>query len=72
MRIFNNRGAFEAIALVSDAVRPGVIMSHKGYWPKLLKSRTNANVTVAERDADMGQGAVYHDNRVQVERVDQQ
>jgi hypothetical protein len=25
--------------------------------------------TVDERDSDMGGGAVYHDNRVQVERI---
>jgi hypothetical protein len=24
------------------------------------------NVTVAERDSDMGSGAVYHDNRVRI------
>ena len=29
----------------------------------------NANATVAERDADMGRGAVFHDNRVEVERA---
>ena len=27
------------------------------------------NATVDERDADMGGGAVFHDNRVQVERL---
>jgi hypothetical protein len=27
------------------------------------------NATVADRDADMGTGAVYHDNRVQVDKV---
>jgi hypothetical protein len=26
----------------------------------------NANATVAERDSDMGGGAVFHDNRVEV------
>ena len=66
-RIFNARGEFHAVVAVSDAVRPGVAISPKGYWLKLNRDRANANVTVAERDSDMG-GAVYHDNRVEVEK----
>ncbi|CAG0941210.1 thiosulfate reductase / polysulfide reductase chain A [Anaerolineae bacterium] len=66
-RIFNARGEFHAVVAVSDAVRPGVAISPKGYWHKLNRDRANANVTVAERDSDMG-GAVYHDNRVEVEK----
>ena len=30
----------------------------------------NANATVEERDADMGRGAVFHDNRVEVEALE--
>ncbi|MBI5565302.1 MAG: molybdopterin-dependent oxidoreductase [Chloroflexi bacterium] len=66
VRIYNDRGEFQAVVEVSEAVRPGVAMSPKGYWPKLNSQPTNANATVAERDSDMG-GAVYHDNRVEVE-----
>jgi len=29
--------------------------------------RSNVNVTVDERDTDMGGGAVFHDNRVNIE-----
>jgi hypothetical protein len=50
---------------VSDVVRPGVVASTKGYWSKLLGG-ANINATVDERDSDMGHGAVYHDNRVEV------
>lgn len=66
-RIFNARGEFHAVVAVSDTVRPGVALSPKGYWLKLNRQHANANITVAERDSDMG-GAVYHDNRVEVER----
>lgn len=68
-RIFNDRGEFQALVEVSDVVRPGVAMSPKGYWPKLTGRRSNANTTVEERDADMGQGAVYHDNCVEVAAI---
>ena len=68
-RIFNDRGSFEAEIVVSDDVQPGVAASTKGYWPKLMGENANLNLTVAERDSDLGGGAVFHDNRVEVERL---
>ena len=64
--VFNPRGAFEARAEVSDRVRPGVIASTKGRWLKNVRGHATVNATVDERDADMGRGAVFHDNRVEV------
>jgi anaerobic selenocysteine-containing dehydrogenase len=69
IRIFNDRGSFEAAVRVSDVVRPGVAATTKGHWSKLTGG-AGVNTTVAERDADMGRGAVYHDNRVQIEAAD--
>ena len=66
-RIFNDRGSFEAEIAVSDAARPGVAAGIKGYWPKIVGEKANLNLTVAERDSDMAGGAVFHDNRVEVE-----
>ncbi|HEX2441388.1 MAG TPA: molybdopterin oxidoreductase family protein [Methylomirabilota bacterium] len=68
-RVHNARGEFCATVHVTDAVRCGVIAASKGYWPKRLSGAANANATVAERDADMGGGAVFHDNRVEVSRA---
>ena len=67
VRVFNDRGGFDALIRVSDIVQPGVAASDKGHWPKLLETETNINMTVDDRGSDMGGGAVYHDNRVQVE-----
>ena len=50
-------------------VRPGVIASTKGHWLKNVRGGANINATTEERDADMGGGAIYHDNRVEVERA---
>jgi anaerobic selenocysteine-containing dehydrogenase len=69
VRVHNRRGAFIAVADVSDGVRPGVVASTKGRWPGQSKGGATVNVTVDERDSDMGGGAVYHDNRVRVDRV---
>jgi anaerobic selenocysteine-containing dehydrogenase len=68
VRVASARGSFLAVAEVSDAVRPGVVASTKGRWPGDAKEGTTVNATVDERDSDMGGGAVYHDNRVRVER----
>ncbi len=65
----NDRGSFAAVVEVDDRVRPGVAATTKGYWAKLTGGST-VNATVAERDADLGGGAVYHDNRVEVSTED--
>jgi hypothetical protein len=46
-----------------------VVASTKGQWPRFVPGGATVNATVDERDADMGGGAVFHDNRVQVERL---
>jgi anaerobic selenocysteine-containing dehydrogenase len=66
VRVANARGSFFAVADVSDRVRPGVVASTKGRWPGDSKQGTTINATVDERDSDMGGGAVYHDNRVEI------
>jgi anaerobic selenocysteine-containing dehydrogenase len=68
-RVFNDRGAFVARVEVTDRVRPGVVASTKGRWPRTAKGGSTVNATVDERDADMGGGAVFHDNRVEIERL---
>jgi anaerobic selenocysteine-containing dehydrogenase len=68
-RVFNDRGAFLARVEVTDRVRPGVVASTKGRWPRHAKGETTVNATVDERDSDMGGGAVFHDNRVEVEAL---
>ena len=67
--MFNGRGAFVARIEVTDRVRRGVVASTKGRWPRSVKGGTTVNATVDERDADMGGGAVFHDNRVEIERL---
>lgn len=63
IKVWNERGEFIARLAISDDVRPGVAMTSKGLWAK-HHGGNNVNVTVMERDSDMGQGAVFHDNRV--------
>lgn len=69
VRVANARGEFFAVAEVSDRIRPGVVASTKGRWPAHSRTGTTVNATVDARDSDMGNGAVYHDNRVRVDRT---
>jgi anaerobic selenocysteine-containing dehydrogenase len=69
VRVGNARGSFVAVADVSDRVRPGVVASPKGRWPRDAKESSTVNATVDERDSDMGGGAVFHDNRVRVDKT---
>jgi anaerobic selenocysteine-containing dehydrogenase len=67
-RVFNDRGSFHAVVRIAELVRPGVLATTKGHWSKLVGGSA-VNATVDERDADMGGGAVFHDNRVDIEAV---
>ncbi|HTY80670.1 MAG TPA: molybdopterin-dependent oxidoreductase [Candidatus Bathyarchaeia archaeon] len=68
-RVFNARGEYLARVEISDRVPPGIVGGAKGHWPKLNPGGTSIAATVMEKDADMGRGAVFHDNRVEVERA---
>ncbi|GIH96626.1 molybdopterin-dependent oxidoreductase [Planobispora siamensis] len=69
VRVFNAGGGFEAEVEISEKVRPGVVASAKGHWPKLNPDGAGVNAVVEERDADLGRGAVYHDNLVEIAPV---
>ncbi len=63
VRVHNDRGEFTAVLEISDRTRRGVATSTKGQWPKLVGGST-VNATTLETDADMGRGAIFHDNQV--------
>lgn len=69
VEVHNTRGAFHAVLDIGAAARPGVAVTTKGWWAKLRPDGRSVNATVAERDADMARGAIYHDNRVRIRPV---
>jgi anaerobic selenocysteine-containing dehydrogenase len=69
VRVVNSRGSFTAILEIADWTRPGVAATTKGHWAKLTPGNSTPTATVDERDSDMGGGAVYHDNRVEIAAV---
>jgi anaerobic selenocysteine-containing dehydrogenase len=64
--VFNDRGAFLARVSLTGAVRPGVAVSTGIYWSKLSPGHSNANATTSTALTDMGGGATFFDNLVEV------
>ena len=68
--IYNDRGAFTAVARVEEAIRPGVVWAPSIWWGKLAADGRNANETTSQRETDMGHGPVFYDNLVDVALAD--
>jgi anaerobic selenocysteine-containing dehydrogenase len=64
----NGRGRCRLRAVVTDAVRPGVLVSPKGRWAKLDAGR-NINWTMPDALADMAGQSTFHSNRVWLRRA---
>lgn len=63
----NSRGWCKLRAVVTDAVRPGVLASPKGRWGKLDGGR-NVNWTVSDALADLAGQSTFHSNQVWIRR----
>jgi anaerobic selenocysteine-containing dehydrogenase len=64
--IFNDRGTFSAEAVITDRVRPGVVAAPSVWWGKLTVDNRNANQTTSQALTDIGRGATFYDNQVEV------
>jgi anaerobic selenocysteine-containing dehydrogenase len=69
VQIFNDRGDFLAKAVVTDRVRPGVLSAPSIWWNKLVPGRRNANSTTSQEVTDIGGGACFYDNLVEVRGI---
>lgn len=65
VRVFNDRGAFEGVARVSDDVNAGVVVATLGYWRQLNRPGTVNSISSAEF-VNMGHAPTFSDNLVQV------
>jgi anaerobic selenocysteine-containing dehydrogenase len=66
VEVYNDRGRFQARLALSGAVRPGVAVATGIYWSKLSPGGSNVNSTTATALTDMGGGATFFDNLVEV------
>jgi anaerobic selenocysteine-containing dehydrogenase len=66
VKVFNDRGTFTADAVVTDRVRPGVVSAPSVWWGRLTADGANANQTTSQALTDIGRGATFYDNLVDV------
>jgi anaerobic selenocysteine-containing dehydrogenase len=64
--VFNGRGRFTARAVVGDNVKPGVVVSLGSWWTKYTRDGVNCNTTTSTALTDLGAGATFYDNLVEV------
>ncbi|HEX7239851.1 MAG TPA: molybdopterin dinucleotide binding domain-containing protein, partial [Longimicrobiaceae bacterium] len=67
VRAWNGRGDFFARAVVTEDVRPGVAVSYGVRWARLSEGGRTVNDTTSQAETDLGGGAVFYDNAVEVE-----
>lgn len=67
-RVFNDRGTCQLRARVGEAVRPGVAAAEATWWSKLSPDGKGINQLTSDALTDMGRGATFYTNLVQVER----
>jgi anaerobic selenocysteine-containing dehydrogenase len=68
-RVRNDRGQCLLWAVVSDAVRPGVVVAPGQWWSRHYPDGGNANMTTPDFRADMAGGSAFNSNLVEVERA---
>jgi anaerobic selenocysteine-containing dehydrogenase len=69
VRVWNDRGECQLKALISDRVKPGVAVALSIWWNKLSPGQTNVNQTVSQALTDIGAGATFYDNLVEVSKI---
>jgi anaerobic selenocysteine-containing dehydrogenase len=65
IRIFNGNGSIISKARVSGRIPSGIVVLPNGIW---LNEGGGGNALIGGRETDMGHGAAFHDNRVEVEK----
>jgi anaerobic selenocysteine-containing dehydrogenase len=69
VRVFNDRGSYQARAVVGASVKPGVVVCLGTYWNRWTKNGRNVNATTSTALTDLGGGATFFDNLVEVETL---
>jgi anaerobic selenocysteine-containing dehydrogenase len=69
LKVKSQHGALLIKAKVTDRVRPGVVCMPQGFWSSLVKGGSSANALTSDAFTDMGNGAAFHETRVEVVRA---
>jgi anaerobic selenocysteine-containing dehydrogenase len=66
VRVFNERGSYEATADVCGRARPGVVNGLGIWWRKFGRNGTNVNELTSQALTDIGRGPTFYDCLVEV------
>jgi anaerobic selenocysteine-containing dehydrogenase len=66
VRIYNDRGELTLEARFDFSIKPGCAVIHNGWW---ITQGGTVNFLSAGRETDMGHGAAFHENLVEVEKL---
>ena len=66
VRVFNQRGSLQVKARLDSSLLPGCVSMTNGWW---ISEGGTVNFLSAGRETDMGHGAAFHDNLVEVEKT---
>jgi anaerobic selenocysteine-containing dehydrogenase len=69
IRVFNDRGSFEAFATVSSDVMPGVVVAPAGYWQRSNRRGATVHALTPPAFADLGRAPTFSDVLVQVGKL---
>ncbi|GAN77452.1 molybdopterin-dependent oxidoreductase [Acidisphaera rubrifaciens] len=69
VRVFNQHGAFEAVAEVTEAAMAGVIAAPMGYWPGATRTGRTVNAINSPAYGDYGHNPTFSDTRIEVAKV---
>lgn len=67
VRVFNDRGELSLPVRLDHGIRPGCVVLHNGWW---LQDGGAVNVLSKARETDMGYGAAFHENMVDVRPIE--
>jgi anaerobic selenocysteine-containing dehydrogenase len=68
VRVWNDRGAMELAATISERVRPQLVSVPFG-WPLETSGGVSCNTLTSDVSTDLGGGSAFHDNLVEVARL---
>jgi anaerobic selenocysteine-containing dehydrogenase len=63
VRVFNDRGSIEIEVCLDNGLKPGCVCVTNGWW---ISEGGTVNFLSPARETDMGFGAAFHENRVEV------
>ena len=67
VKVFNDRGSFEAVAKVTTDVNKGIVVATLGYWRQLNNGVVNS--VSSNAFGDMGNSPTSHDCLVEVATI---